>query len=149
MGVAMIVDLASAPGVHVPRRPPAVLTAEVRRRGTSQPGHNEGRWPAADCERCQVPGRGPVWKGAARVVCLGGSRARPASPGGRNPPTFALRSAGDRAVAAPSSRVLGDGVPQVAAVDVWPEAGGEEQFGVRGVPREEVGRALLGTGPPQ
>src|SRR5215472_4522125 len=65
------------------------------------------------------------------------------------PPTFAVRSAGDCAVAAPPSRVLGDGVPQVAAVDVWPEAGGEEQFGVRGVPREEVGRALLGTGPPQ
>lgn len=101
----------------------------------------------ASAARCRE--RGPVWKGAVRVVCLGGSRARPASPGGRNPPTFALRSAGDRAVAAPSSRVLGDGVPQVATVDVWPEAGGEEQFGVRGVPREEVGRALLGTGPPQ
>ena len=79
---------------------------------------------------------------------LGGSRARPASPGGRTP-TFALRSAGGRAVTASPSRVFGDGVPQVAAVDVWPEASGEEQFGVRGVPGEEVGRALLGAGPPQ
>src|ERR1019366_9946148 len=56
-------------------------------------------------------------------------------------PTFALRSAGGRAVTASPSRVLGDGVPQVAAVDVWPEAGGEGKFGVRGVPGEEVGRA--------
>jgi hypothetical protein len=41
---------------------------------------------------------------------LGGSCARPASPGGRTP-TFALRSAGGRAVAASPSCVLGDGVP--------------------------------------
>ena len=63
-------------------------------------------------------------------------------------PVVRARSAGGRAVAALPSRALGDGGPQVAAVDVWPEAGGEEQFGVRGVPGEEVGGALLGAGTP-
>jgi hypothetical protein len=81
------------------------------------------------------------WLSAAVPCCS-------SMPGGRTP-AFALRSAGGRAITALPTRVLGDGVPQVAAVDVWPEAGGEEQFGVRGVPGEEVGRALLGAGPPR
>src|SRR3984957_10431211 len=82
------------------------------------------------------------------AVCLPPCRAAPRCPGVRTP-TFALRSAGGRAVTASPSRVLGEGVPQVAAVDFWPEASGEEQFGVRGVPGQKVGRALLGAGPPQ
>jgi hypothetical protein len=70
------------------------------------------------------------WLSAAVPCCS-------SMPGGRTP-AFALRSAGGRAITALPTRVLGDGVPQVAAVDVWPEAGGEEQFGVRGVPGRKL-----------
>ena len=39
--------------------------------------------------------------------------------------------------------VLGDRFEEVESVEVWPEAVGDEEFGVGDLPEEEVGDALL------